>query len=131
MSQLEDVLLLHMRAAGLPEPVREYVFARPRRWRFDFWFPAARLAVEVEGGQWSRVPGRHQRGAGLAKDATKYNRATLLGIRVLRFTRDMIDSGEALATIEAALMVPPQHERQHPDEEQDDDETGAGFRVHG
>ncbi|HXJ76227.1 MAG TPA: hypothetical protein VNM37_25440 [Candidatus Dormibacteraeota bacterium] len=105
MSQLEDVLLLHLQAAGLPEPVREYVFARPRRWRFDFCWPAVNLAVEVEGGQWSRVPGRHQRGAGLAQDATKYNTAVLRGWRVLRFTRDMIDSGEALATIEAAFGV--------------------------
>jgi hypothetical protein len=50
MSGAERLLPLCLRAAGLPEPIREYRFAPSRRWRFDFAWPAAMLAVEVEGG---------------------------------------------------------------------------------
>ena len=40
------------------------------------------------------------RGAGYEKDAEKGNAAVLLGWAVLRFTTEMVESGEALATIE-------------------------------
>jgi len=101
MSKLEETLLLQVTATGLPRPEREYRFATPRRWRFDFAYPGCKLAVEVEGGVW--VNGRHTRGAGYQSDCEKYNAAALAGWRVLRFTTAMIRSGEALATLEQAL----------------------------
>lgn len=101
MSDLEELLALHLRAAKVTPPVRELVFAPPRRWRFDFAWPDRMLAVEVEGGTF--VQGRHSRGKGIEGDAEKYNAATLLGWRVLRFTTDMIHDGRAWATIERAL----------------------------
>lgn len=101
MSALEDSLVFSIRAVGLPTPEREFVFAKPRRWRFDLCWPARKLAVEVEGGTW--VNGRHSRGSGMRKDAEKYNAATLAGWRVLRFTNDMIRDGVALGTIERAF----------------------------
>jgi hypothetical protein len=36
-----------LRMAGLPDPVEEYRFAPPRRWRFDLAWPERMLAVEV------------------------------------------------------------------------------------
>jgi very-short-patch-repair endonuclease len=98
ISNPERLLLLHLRAAGLPEPFREYRFAPPRRWRFDFAWPAAMLAVEVEGGAW--IYGRHVRGRGFEADCEKYNAATLLGWRVLRFTPVMVENGAALCAVE-------------------------------
>ena len=77
-------------AADYPQPVREYRFHPTRKWRFDFAWPEARIAVEVEGGTWER--GRHTRGAGYAGDCAKYNAAVLGGWRVLRFTSDMLYS---------------------------------------
>lgn len=59
--------------------VREHRFHDTRRWRFDFAFPEARVAVEIEGR------GRHQTFAGFRADTEKYNTALLLGWRVLRF----------------------------------------------
>jgi hypothetical protein len=44
---------LHLKAAGIPDPEREYRFDAKRRWRFDFCWPEQRLASEVEGGTWS------------------------------------------------------------------------------
>ena len=101
MSALEETLLFQIRAAGLPEPEWEYRFCE-RRWRFDFAWPSQQIAVEVEGGTW--VQGRHSRGSGFAADCEKYNKAAILGWTVLRFTGDMITSGEALQTIEEVLL---------------------------
>lgn len=101
MSAAEETLALHIRAAKLPEPVREFKFHPVRKWRFDFCWPDKMLAVEVEGGVWSN--GRHTRGNGFTEDCAKYNQATLRGWRILRFTPDAIESGEALEMIEKAL----------------------------
>jgi len=101
MSHLEQTLAFHLAAAKLPVPVREYRFHPPRRWKFDFCYPEQKIAIECEGGTWTN--GRHTRGKGFKNDCEKYNQATIDGWRVLRFTSDMIKSGEALQTIEAAL----------------------------
>lgn len=58
---------------------REYRFHPVRRWRFDFAWPAEKLAVEIEGR------GRHQTFVGFRNDCEKYNAALQLGWRVLRF----------------------------------------------
>ena len=78
----------HILAVQQPEPEREYQFCETRRFRFDFAWPICKVAVEMEGGVWSR--GRHVRGRGFIKDCEKYNLATLLGWRILRFTGDML-----------------------------------------
>ena len=91
-SDLEATFAFQLRAFGVPEPEREYMFAKEamgRRWRWDFCWPSHMLAVELEGGVWSR--GRHTRGAGFIADCEKYNAATLLGWRLLRFTRQSVD----------------------------------------
>lgn len=84
-SPLESWFLAQWRlqASGYPAPEREYRFHDTRRWRFDFAWPDQRVAVEMEGGVWSR--GRHVRGHGYLSDLEKYNAATMLGWRVLRF----------------------------------------------
>ena len=92
-SELESNFMLQVRASGLPEPVAEYRFAPPRRWRFDFAWPGVAVAVEIEGGVWSG--GRHTTGAGFTADCEKYNRAVLLGWRVLRFTSRHLEDGSA------------------------------------
>jgi len=99
MSKPEDNLSWQLQAAGIAHE-REFRFAKPRRYRADV-FIAPNLLVEVEGGQY--VMGRHQRPEGFAKDCEKYNLATLLGFRLLRFTTTMVNEGIALATIEQAL----------------------------
>ena len=106
-SPLELRFLVLIRASGYPEPELEYPFARHlgRRWRFDFAWPDRLLAVEVDGGAWIPGGGRHTRGAGFASDHEKFNRATLLGWRVLRFTARHVADGSALADLAEALGV--------------------------
>ena len=101
MSQLEDLLLLQIRAAGLPEPEREVKAIPGRRFRWDFCWPDYKLAAEVQGGTFTY--GRHSRPAGYHADCEKANLATLAGWRVLRFDRTMVEDGTALRMIEAAL----------------------------
>jgi very-short-patch-repair endonuclease len=101
MSNLEETLLFHIKAARLPCPEREYRFHHTRKFRFDFAWPEQKLAAECEGGTWTN--GRHTRGVGFENDCIKYNAGTLAGWRILRFTKGMIESGEALNAIEEAL----------------------------
>lgn len=68
----------------IPLPETEYVFAPPRKWRFDYCWPKQKVALEIEGGVWTR--GRHTRGSGFLKDMEKYNTAARMGYLVLRTT---------------------------------------------
>lgn len=98
---LERILRWHLKAAGLDDGLEEQVRFDPvRRWRFDFAWPAERLAVEVDGGLYIR--GAHSRPAGQLRDMAKQNEAVLAGWRVLRVTRDHLASGEALGWIARA-----------------------------
>lgn len=101
MSDLEEQFALQLAALGVPEPVREYRFAPPRRWPADFAWPDVWLLVEIEGGTWSR--GRHVRGAGYARDVEKYNAAVMAGWRVLRYTGDHVRSGHAAREVAEVL----------------------------
>lgn len=96
-----ETLLIQLRLAGLPEPEREFLFHRKRKWRFDLAWPELLIAVEVEGGIW--VGGRHVRGEGYEADCEKYNEAQLAGWMVLRFTPGMIKKGKAGGVIETAI----------------------------
>ncbi len=101
-SDLEEELAYQIKAAKLPEPRREFRFT-DRRWRFDFAWWDQKLAVEVEG--LSHWKSRHTTNKGFQADCEKYNTATMLGWRVLRFTGKEIRKGEALSLIERALQV--------------------------
>ncbi len=97
------------RALGLPvpqggSPADEVVFAPPRKWRFDWAWPALTppVALEVDGGVY--VQGRHTRGKGFTGDLRKLNRAVALGWTVYRFTPEMLKAGEHIAILEHALL---------------------------
>lgn len=102
-SQAELALSWQVRATSLPEPVQEVRFDPVRKWRFDFAWPAHKVAVEVEGGGY--VNGRHNRGGGFEADCEKYNAAALLGWIVLRVTPRQVDDGRALRWIEQAVAL--------------------------
>lgn len=96
----EAAFSLHCKAEGLI-PAHEYHFCEGRRWRFDFAFVGQKIAVEVEGGTW--IGGRHTRGSSFAADCNKYNRAALLGWRVLRYPTEQIMDGTAINDVLEAL----------------------------
>lgn len=104
MSHLEETLDQQMRLCDMPPFECEYQFdATGRKWKFDFAWPALKIAVEVEGGVWAN--GRHNRGQGFINDTEKYNAAAAAGWRVLRYTSEAIESGAALRQIEFVLNL--------------------------
>jgi very-short-patch-repair endonuclease len=100
-SEHEATFELQIRADRLPAYNREWKFCE-RGWRFDFAWPALRLAVEIEGGIYTN--GRHNRGKGFEADCRKYLRATLMGWTVLRGTPAMVQSGELLNAAKEILQ---------------------------
>lgn len=66
---------------SLPLPVTEHRFDPSRRWRLDFAWPKFKVALEVQGGIWTR--GRHTQGAALLNEWEKLNAAAMAGWRVL------------------------------------------------
>lgn len=100
-SNLELSFLTQVMQDGLPVPRKEFRFYPKRRWRADFAWVEHKLLVEIEGGTLGH--GRHTRPQGFENDCEKYNAATLLGWRVLRFTGAMVYNGTALETTRLAL----------------------------
>jgi very-short-patch-repair endonuclease len=81
--------------------VCEFKFHPKRQWRLDIAYVEQKLAIEVDGGLWTR--GRHVRGAGVLEDNCKFAELAILGWRLIRVAPSQIKSGEALQWIERAL----------------------------
>lgn len=92
---------VQIEAAGLPEPETEVRFHPVRKWRFDYAFVAAKVAIEIEGGAF--VGGRHNTGVGLTGDCLKYSWAAILGWCVVRATPPMIRDGSAIELVKEAF----------------------------
>lgn len=76
----------------MPEPEHEHKFATARKWHFDRAWVAQRVAVEVDGGQWVKNGGRHNRDA----DRVKLNEAAGMGWLVFRFSHEMLSVNPTL-----------------------------------
>lgn len=96
------------RKYGLPIACPEYRFDRERKWRFDYAFPEQKVALEVEGGVWTR--GRHTRGSGYVKDMEKYSEAAAQGWRIVRVTPDQLCTLETIELLKRALAYHPDSE---------------------
>jgi len=90
------VFLALLKAKGLPQPVQEYRFHPTRQWRLDMAWPESKVALEVEGGIWTR--GRHARGAGMMADMDKYSWAAVMGWCLIRRVPSNL-CGEATFTL--------------------------------
>lgn len=84
---------------GVPEPVLELRFYRPRQWRFDLAWPQRKVAVERHG------MGRHIRPAGFIADRDKINTAVCLGWRVLEFTPRHLDKRNLELSVRRVLCA--------------------------
>lgn len=68
--------------------IKECRFYPTRQWRFDYAKPQLMLAIEIEGGGYSR--GRHSDGKGFERDLEKYLCAQVDGWQVIRISYNMI-----------------------------------------
>jgi len=107
MSELEESFLSLWKALAreCTLPDREVRFHPTRRWRFDFAWPIERVAVEIEGGVWSR--GGHTRGKVFIANCDKYNAAAVMGWKVLRYTTNHLRERpvQTIEEIKAALAA--------------------------
>ena len=99
-SEGESLLKMQLKALKI-EFEQEFKFHAKRKWRADFHITGKKLLVEVEGGIWSG--GRHTRGKGYLGDMEKYNAATVMGYRVIRFSTEQVKSGLAIQQIEGVI----------------------------
>lgn len=104
LREIATDLPLVVGAVRVPAPAREHRFALPRLWRFDFAWPAQRLALEVQGGIFTG--GRHTQGAALLREHEKLNAAAVLGWRVLFCTPRDVANGNATKLV--ALAITPE-----------------------
>lgn len=81
--------------------VPEYRFHPTRKWRFDYAIVPLRIAIEIDGGVWSR--GRHVRPQGYLRDMEKFNAAAALGWVVLKFTPQQLMTSATLKTIKDTI----------------------------
>lgn len=93
----ESTFELHCRLElGSNQPIREFVPFVDRKYRVDFAWPLNMLAVEIESSV-HRIKNR------FATDIPKYNRLNLEGWTLLRFSRQMVESAEAIDTVKEFL----------------------------
>ena len=103
-AQRERGFLANLAALRVPAPTPEFVFHPSRKWRLDFAWPDAKLALEVEGGVWSG--GKHGRGSGIVKDMEKANGLACLGWRLLRVTPSELPTTFTALLVRDALETP-------------------------
>lgn len=98
---------LSIPSIGLPSPVREYHFNPNKKWkvcrRIDFFWPDYKLALEIEGGAWTKKG--HTNGVNFIKDMEKYNELEIQGIGLLRVTPGQVESGYALQVVERWFQI--------------------------
>jgi len=99
-------MLKQLKTAGLTRGMQEELrFHDERMWRFDFAWPDKLVALEVQGGIFSR--GRHARPRGVLNDYEKFSEAAILGWRVILVTGVEISNGEAIDRLRRALGEEP------------------------
>lgn len=89
---------------GLPAPTPEYEFDNrtpPRGWKFDWAWIESMVALEVEGGAWTK--GRHTRGKGFVSDMEKYKEAAIQGWLLIRCTPAQLRTGAIVPDLKRAL----------------------------
>lgn len=102
-SHLEETFAAQLDALGIAYE-REQRLIPKRRFRFDFVIAAQMLVIEIEGGTWM-AKSRHTSGKGFQSDCVKYNAVVELGYVVLRYTGDMVTSGDAAAQVARYLAA--------------------------
>lgn len=98
-SYLERKFLNLVELYEIPMPLREVEF---NGFRFDFAWPSIKIAVEIDGGTFSRYGG-HALGKRYQLDCIKQNMAQLNGWIVLRADKEMIDTKMFISSVKSAI----------------------------
>ena len=101
-NKAEQTLAFQCLADGLSGFKQEYVFDPARKYRLDLAFPSQKVGIEIEGAIFAQ--GAHSRPLGIIRDMEKVNLLGLSGWRVLRYTPEQVQRGEALEGLKALLV---------------------------
>ena len=82
--------------------VKEFQFCKDRKFKSDYYLPQLNLIIECEGGIYTGQA--HGSIKGILRDIEKYNLATILGYKVLRYTPDRLYSNEVLNAIKQIYL---------------------------
>ena len=97
--------LRDLSSAGIPAPQTEHRFHPERKWRLDYAYPDLRIAIEYQGGNFSRGKGGHSSVAGLMRDYEKFTEASLLGWTLILIDAASVRSGQAVEWVRRALQA--------------------------
>lgn len=104
-TKARDKFFAQLRYAGVPLPEYEVVFHPTRKFRWDYAYPDAKLAIEVDGGIYSG--GKHGQGVGIERDHEKQNMGAAVGWRVMRTTPRKLAKPTTVSLIKLALEWEP------------------------
>ena len=107
LTHLERDAWIVLASDGIYPEENEYRFMKKRRFRFDFAWPSRMVALEIEGGTWSRGKSRHISPRGFENDCEKYSLAAVHCWRVIRVTSKQINEAKMLEWVRAALLIHP------------------------
>lgn len=102
-SYLEQ-LAFQIKAFKHPTPEREITFHPTRKWRFDLAWPDIKVAVEYQGGIFSRRAS-HSSISGIQRDQEKSNEAQLHGWIVIYANAFTVKSGQAVDWVNRAIAL--------------------------
>jgi len=92
-SEAQILLGIHIRELSKRLRIEyEFRFHEGRQWKADVYLPDLKLLLECDGGLYR---GGHKRGGALEDDYMKQNVAQMLGYRLLRFSNQQVQRGEA------------------------------------
>ena len=101
--ELHEYLAYAPRAHGLQwELETEFRFHPTRRWRFDYCWPAGKIAVEFDGIMFRTVG--HNSLSGILRDSEKANEAQRLGWRLFRANAKSVGDGSFFSLIDQVLI---------------------------
>ena len=100
--ELEEYLTYTAMSLGLDWTLeREYRFHPERKWRFDWCWPAGKIAIEYDGIMFRNAS--HSSMSGILRDSEKANEAQRLGWRIFRANAKSVDDGTFYALIDSVL----------------------------
>src|SRR3954464_5859631 len=100
-----DLFINRCVAYGLPAPIAEHIFHPGRLFRWDFCWVSQRVAIEVQGGLWSKghAKAAHALPLGILRDYEKSNLGTEGDWKVLFYTPSQLRT--ALPQIKRVLAL--------------------------
>lgn len=106
-TELEEALYWQIVEAMLPEPERDALYLKGRKFRADFLWRKQKVVAEVQGGTYQHMG--HSTGAGISRDYAKSNCAQLRGWQT-RIDKAQRELREYIDDLEGWLPAPDPHE---------------------